>query len=1250
MGRNIPAKFLAFCKKFLRAIKPRFSFHYVAYTVLIIFVVFSVINLVKATTPNPGHPWSEIGDGVFAVTNNQTSARTYTFPDANATVLTTNALVTVAQGGTGAGTLSGVLIGNGTSPFSAVALTAGQSIRMNAGGTAYEGFTPGSGNGDVNWGGNTNTVKKVLGSIDAYDIGFITNNTEKFTILSGGNIGIGVTNPLSKLQINGGVGSITNGLSFGDGDSGLFEISDDRLGISLGGNWKWDIQSTLFGSATSGGGQLNSAAASATNPGVAFVDDGNTGIGKAGTDVLSLIAGGVNVLNANSSGYVGIGTTSPGQKLEVSGNALFNSSALNLYLRGNSVGDPAITFSRYPGADLSLGAKIQYVMRSANVQESGALAFWTNPNTAAGTDLTEKMRISGEGYVGIGTTLPTAVLHLKAGTATASTAPLKFTSGTNLTAPEAGAMEWDGTNLYITQTSGPTRKTLAYTTDISSTAWLLNGQALGAKKTLGSTDAYDVGFITNNSERMTILSGGNVGIGTTAPTYKLSILGTTGVLKATGTTTTAANPIAYINDNNAEFEIYGTSGAINVGPYSDIAMNFVGNAGTENHMSILASGNVGIGTTSPTAVLHLKAGTATAGTAPLKLTAGTNLTNAEAGAVEWDGTNLFITQTTGPTRKTLAYTTDIPATGANTALSNLANVVINTSLISDQDSTDNLGSSSIYWSNTYTDRLYLNSTAYFDGGTAGTAALTGALTSTSTINGLTLSSVDITAPSGFNITPTGDFGLTQNSAKVFVSKETGATDYTLFLETGNVGIGDSNPGSNLSVLDNAQIGFTSGTVAPGKGLIVGGNVGIGTTSPGQLLDIGVTGSSAGVIRLAGSNRDYVDITSTSNAGAWTLTLPGGGGTLGYQLTTSGTGVTSWAAAGSLRSLKDIVGEITPEEGLEKILGTPIYKFKYKQGMGTGDSDTVYVGVMADESAWAMHYGGTVVNPVNTLGYMVLGIKATNTKLDGLDLRIKNIETLLAMDQIKDKIAFSANFLALFNDAITKVENGVVSMKGLIVDTLKIGSREKRTGITLYDEITGDPYCISVSGGVSKTTPGECIIVTPSDAELAAAGGATSSDKTPPTITLNGQNSIDILLDSSYKELGATAADDFDGAVAVIMNGSVDTTVPGSYTISYLAYDTAGNPATLVTRTVNVVETLPPAPAPDAGAGTTTGTGTPTGVTTDTTTGGTTTETTPAPTAETTPVPDLTTENTPAPVPEPAPTPAPEVTPEPTPTP
>ncbi|MEX0986981.1 MAG: hypothetical protein WD052_05835, partial [Bacteroidales bacterium] len=62
---------------------------------------------------------------------------------------------------------------------------------------------------------------------------------------------------------------------------------------------------------------------------------------------------------------------------------------------------------------------------------------------------------------------PTALLHLNAGTAIAETAPLKFTSGTNNTIPEDGAVEYDGTNYFVT--SGTTRYTLAKTLTGSAT-------------------------------------------------------------------------------------------------------------------------------------------------------------------------------------------------------------------------------------------------------------------------------------------------------------------------------------------------------------------------------------------------------------------------------------------------------------------------------------------------------------------------------------------------------------------------------------------------------------------------------------------------------------------------------------------------------------------------------------------------------------------------------------------------------------
>lgn len=58
-------------------------------------------------------------------------------------------------------------------------------------------------------------------------------------------------------------------------------------------------------------------------------------------------------------------------------------------------------------------------------------------------------------------------ITIRAGTATAGTAPLKFASGTLLSAAEAGAVEFNSNKLYFTQTTGPTRLTVATYNDAS---------------------------------------------------------------------------------------------------------------------------------------------------------------------------------------------------------------------------------------------------------------------------------------------------------------------------------------------------------------------------------------------------------------------------------------------------------------------------------------------------------------------------------------------------------------------------------------------------------------------------------------------------------------------------------------------------------------------------------------------------------------------------------------------------------------
>ena len=87
-----------------------------------------------------------------------------------------------------------------------------------------------------------------------------------------------------------------------------------------------------------------------------------------------------------------------------------------------------------------------------------------------------------------------------------------------------------------------------------------------------------------------------------------------------------------------------------------------------------------------------------------------------------------------------------------------------------------------------------------------------------------------------------------------------------------------------------------------------------------------------------------------------------------------------------------------------------------------------------------------------------------------------------------------------------------------------------------------------------------------------------ADTTPPVIVLTGDEVINLIINETFKDPGATATDNVDASVAVTSTSSVDTSKVGSYKVSYDAVDAAGNAAATVTRKVKVADlpdTTPP---------------------------------------------------------------------------
>jgi VCBS repeat-containing protein len=98
-----------------------------------------------------------------------------------------------------------------------------------------------------------------------------------------------------------------------------------------------------------------------------------------------------------------------------------------------------------------------------------------------------------------------------------------------------------------------------------------------------------------------------------------------------------------------------------------------------------------------------------------------------------------------------------------------------------------------------------------------------------------------------------------------------------------------------------------------------------------------------------------------------------------------------------------------------------------------------------------------------------------------------------------------------------------------------------------------------------------------------SGNFGQPDSNAPVIALRGEPTVNLQIDSPYSDAGATATDKEDGDVTsrIVVTNPVNTTVLGTYTITYNVTDMSGNAAKPVTRTVNV---QPQAAALEGGGG------------------------------------------------------------------
>jgi|GEM_PF-1568530 len=427
--------------------------------------------------------------------------------------------------------------------------------------------------------GNTVTTDRKFGTISNNNIPFITNNTERMRITNTGFVGIGTTAPTNTLHVSAasnplaltGVqnGVITDSLLSIDPTTGVVR----RLSVSRFKGWSY-------------GGDAVSAL---------------TYLGTTSNFDLPFIANNIEWMRLSKTGNVGINTTTPTYKLQVT--AAANPLALS-GVQSGAMTDSVMSIDPTTGVVRRLS-----VNRFLGWSYGGdAVTANTNLGTTSNFDLpfiannSEWMRLTKTGNFGVGTTTPAYKLQVSA-----ASNPLA------LTGVQSGAMT--DSVLSIDPTTGVVRRLSVNRFQ----GWSYGGDAVTANTNLGTTSNFDLPFIANNSEWMRLTKTGNFGVGTTTPGYKLQVTAAANPLALTGVqsglmtdSVLSIDPttgvVRRLSVNRFQGWSYGgdaVTANTNLGTTSNFDLPFIANS--SEWMRLTKTGNFGIGTTAPAYKLQVSA-------------------------------------------------------------------------------------------------------------------------------------------------------------------------------------------------------------------------------------------------------------------------------------------------------------------------------------------------------------------------------------------------------------------------------------------------------------------------------------------------------------------------------------------------------------------------------------------------------------------------------------------------------------------